>query len=421
MTAAERILQKALVTSPMDSEEWSHVQAGLRDRAFFSATVEEARVLHEARECAAAIADGRLSGSEARVAVREVLASTGHPDANKPGEQNLKNLSSRARIDLIMEQNVRESRGFVRYKEGMSTGALAAFPAQELRRVRNRKEKRDWATRWRDAGGKFFDGRMIALKTDAIWTKISRFDHPWPPFDFGSGMGVRDISRAEAIRLGVIKPEDPPPKPPVQKKNTGMNDGMESRVTFNRNDPEWANLKRTFGDQIQMDGNVVKWRGEAVRENFDPGKNFRMKLGSPSKALSEKVKLIDPQDAEELQKMGDLIMDNNFLNKKREDGQTDHRIHFTQMSEFPESKPLEIRDLELLPSIWRNPDRVYSGGSQGSYVLEIDNPDGDVMRLIVGIQKKTAGKKVFRTAPKILTFYRTTKNESLLQSTVQDR
>ena len=79
---------------------------------------------------------------------------------------------------------------------------------------------------------------MIALKTDPIWTKISRFGHPWPPFDFNSGMGVRDVSRADAIRLGVIQAADPPPKMPETKP---MNDDLEVRVTFGVNDPEWKN------------------------------------------------------------------------------------------------------------------------------------------------------------------------------------
>lgn len=45
---------------------------------------------------------------------------------------------------------------------------------------------------------------MIALKTDPIWVKISRFGQPYPPYDYGSGMGVVDVSRAEAERLGLI-------------------------------------------------------------------------------------------------------------------------------------------------------------------------------------------------------------------------
>lgn len=40
---------------------------------------------------------------------------------------------------------------------------------------------------------------MIALKSDRVWTNFSRFGRPYPPSDFGSGMGVEDIDRDEAF------------------------------------------------------------------------------------------------------------------------------------------------------------------------------------------------------------------------------
>ena len=67
---------------------------------------------------------------------------------------------------------------------------------------------------------------MIALKGDPIWAAISRFGTPWPPFDFGSGMGVEDIDWEEAVELGVLKKDDPPPK--VESKD--INDGLEGEL-----------------------------------------------------------------------------------------------------------------------------------------------------------------------------------------------
>ncbi|MBR0198127.1 MAG: hypothetical protein IJQ34_08330, partial [Kiritimatiellae bacterium] len=63
----------------------------------------------------------------------------------------------------------------------------------------------DWPKRWQKAGGKIFPGgRMIALKDDPVWVKLSVFDNPFPPFDWGSGMGLEDIGRKEAVKLGLI-------------------------------------------------------------------------------------------------------------------------------------------------------------------------------------------------------------------------
>ena len=51
--------------------------------------------------------------------------------------------------------------------------------------------------------GQIHGGRMIALKDDPVWLKISDFGHPHPPFAFGSGMDMVDISRVEAVELGL--------------------------------------------------------------------------------------------------------------------------------------------------------------------------------------------------------------------------
>jgi hypothetical protein len=62
----------------------------------------------------------------------------------------------------------------------------------------------DWKQRWAEAGGRLYGGRMIALKTDPVWVNLNRFGVPYPPYDYGSGMGVMDIDRDAAVKLGLI-------------------------------------------------------------------------------------------------------------------------------------------------------------------------------------------------------------------------
>ena len=182
MTAAEKILKKARIGSSRNSRDWNLVQAGLRDRAFISSQVESMRILHAARRMVADRAGGQLSASEIRRDLRKVIASTGYrPPEGKEG--TLQDLYSKRRLDTIIKTNVEQARGYVRHLDGMKPGAFAAFPGQELIRVRERKEKRDWATRWKNAGGQFYNGRMIALRDDPIWERISVFGNPFPPFD----------------------------------------------------------------------------------------------------------------------------------------------------------------------------------------------------------------------------------------------
>ncbi len=88
------------------------------------------------------------------------------------------------------------------YNQGQRT--LNAAPAQELYRAFSRKIPRDWIRRWSDAGGRLYGGKMIALKDDPVWYRLSDFGFPFPPFALGSGMSVRSIDRAFAMKLGLI-------------------------------------------------------------------------------------------------------------------------------------------------------------------------------------------------------------------------
>ena len=150
MTAAEKILRKALVASgpEMDSRAWNSVQAGLRDLAFLSSQVAELRLLDAWRKSSAAHAAGAADLSKLRMALRDYMAKGGM----KPGDGTIKDLFSKARLDAIIKTNVATARGFVRWQAMNTPGAYAAFPAQRLLRIRQRDHRRDWAARWKAAG-----------------------------------------------------------------------------------------------------------------------------------------------------------------------------------------------------------------------------------------------------------------------------
>ncbi len=384
MTAADKILQKALVASNIPSSEWSGIQAGLRDRAFFSAKVEELRVLHEARRLSAEVARGTLSASEFRRDMRKVLTQVGIG----PREGDITDLHSTKRLDLIRDQNVRSARGYVSWLEATTDGALIAFPCQELVRVRESKVKRNWTSRWREKGGKLFSGRMIATKSDPIWSEISAFKTPFPPFDYNSGMGLKDISRREALELGVMTEDDAP----QHRTETGFNDELSIEVSDKK---IHGRLKKTFGDQINFENGRARWRGSLIRENFARGGSFAMRLGEASSELLSMLKADSSTKAFAMSVNQPLIVTQNWLNKKRKKG-GDHRVHFAYMPDYPNDKPLTIGDIELIPSIWRKPDRVYDAG-RGDVCLELDTLEGDHFRLLVKCDKGT---------PRVMTFYR---------------
>ena len=386
MTPSERILARALAASPMKSADWSSVQAGLRDRAFFSATVDDARRLAAMREAVARVGAGGLSESQARLAIREALARTGYaPTEGKEG--GVEDLSSRRRLDLILETNVAEARGYVRYLEGTGEGALAAFPCQELVRVRDRKAKRDWATRWKGAGGALHEGRMVALKTDPIWTAISRFGHPWPPFDFNSGMGVRDVGRREAIRLGALAADAPPPKPP---KNPNFNENLAERLPEGKEREMDPFLRAAFGSQISIDGNnMARWNAGLLRQMHEGAGPAEAVLGKGRFNPAMLAKISDPAARERAAKNG-LTITRDWM-----------ETHGTK-HEAPKGTvnlPLSVGDYELIPSLWRSPDTAtwQEKGAYGRLELTLETLDGNALVLGVNLANITP-----------TTFYKTT-------------
>ncbi len=365
MTAAEKILQKALVGSGLNSKEWSGIQAGLRDRAFFSARIEEVRILAEARRMCADVADGRMDASEFRRDMRKVLDQVDY----KPAGGGIQDMRTRARLDLILDTQVRQARGWAQWKEGTTAGALAAFPAQELVRVRQVKVERKWRERWAANGGRLFGGRMVALKNDPVWTRISRFGTPWPPFDFNSGMGIEDVDWDEAVELGLLKDDDPPPK----MEDKGFNDGLSVKLPAGQERETDKMLRAAFGAQVSIDkDNVAHWNEHLIRDMLAGGGQSNAPLGKG---------LLNPKLLEKLDAGGiDPSVAGKGLTVTTEWMATHAQKHKAPKGVM--NIPLTDGDYELIPSLWRQPDAVQMH-SPGKLELSLDTLDGN--RLVLGV------------------------------------
>lgn len=253
--AISRLAGKTVVTSPWRTAEWAEIPLALRDRAFFSAGVESVAVLARARQLLdewAALNPGQAFRDRSKF-VAEMRQTLGA----MPGDSgSLTDIASRRRLELIYNFQTTQAAEYARFVVGNDPAVLEAFPCQELVRVESREVPRDWISRWQAAGGQLYGGRMIALKTDDIWTRISRFGTPFPPFDFGSGMGVADVERDEAVGLGVI-PADYTPDPD-RTPLAGFNDNLQQSIA-GLDDAGRADLKELFLDQVKIEGDTVQW------------------------------------------------------------------------------------------------------------------------------------------------------------------
>lgn len=276
--AVERMQSRTPVASLARTAQWAQVPSMLRQRAFFSAGVESANFLERTRkllEMRAGLEQMRLGNGKAVWmdrdnfidAARKIANESGLPAADGRAFGTLRDIRSLPRLKLIYEVQNEQAAEYARRKADMAPEALDAYPAFALIRVESRAVPRGepfWNDRWRQAGssvgwrGASRNGRA-ALKTSAIWQALGNlgpFGTPYPPFDWGSGMGLSDISRAEAETLGLLRPGQPMPpgeEPP------GLTQDLQARVDV---DPAIAaRMKAWFGDQVEINGGVARWRG----------------------------------------------------------------------------------------------------------------------------------------------------------------
>lgn len=353
---------KTPVGAALRSAEWEKVALGLRNRAQFTAGVENIRVpaliqqqigqiLGHWRNERGALTD-RSGFMRDLAALAEELGL--RPTDGRRG--GLQDLGSVARTELIYQQQVGQAYGFAAWKAGQDPDALDAAPAQELVRVRQSLQPRDWLTRWREAGGRLYGGRMIALKNDPVWMRISRFGTPWPPFDFNSGMWVEDVLRPEAEALGVIRPGQTPPPSPAR-----ADDFLAVDIATWTGD-ERARLKAQFGDQVEFRAGRALWQGNRIGEFVDavlsgrPPFKSALWLGNASPAAVRQAAALG------------VDLRNKRLNLEPVAIQHIARRHGPGETEASQ-RPLERLDFELIPHVWREPDRVERGDAPGDLVF----------------------------------------------------
>lgn len=266
-TAVARMHQKTPVAKQLTSAEWSDVPLALRERAFWTARFTLADTLQAMHDHIGKRLDltrvttdrGNVYANRDNfiVEMRKHLEMQGYvPPPGKAG--TLQDHSTTGRLGMIFDINTQQAQEFARFK-AETPDTLDAFPAQELFRAESRKEPRAWHARWTQAGGHLTQGRMIALKDSPVWQAISAFGTPWPPFDYQSGMDLRDISRPEAQRLGLIEPGQL-----VERPDVGFNDELKKSVE--RYEPGIVEqLLGDFGGRVRVEGGVAALIPEPVR------------------------------------------------------------------------------------------------------------------------------------------------------------
>jgi hypothetical protein len=258
---------KALLPTELTHAEMSRIRPEIRQVSTFSARTSNAEHIARLNTIVDEMIkpdkweDGATRGmttGTGRLQLKESLKAMGY-DPEEPG--TIKDLSSDQRLNLMINTNAQLAWGYGQWKEGQDETVLDLFPAQELFRLEDRKEPRDWNQIWFAAAASsdprilaaFQEtGRFIALKSSNIWMAISDFGVPYPPYKFNSGMWIQDIEREIAVDIGLMgETED------VHPLNTGFAQGYQiSLETL----PDYLQqmVLEDLGSGYKFEGGVLK-------------------------------------------------------------------------------------------------------------------------------------------------------------------
>ena len=365
--AVRRLESKTPVAADLSSAQWQEISVGLLDRAFFSARVNDIQTVAAMQSrIDDALTQNRRDGGAFMDRSRFIADMRSELGAAEGDSGKLTDITSAKRLGLIYDFNTEDAMQYGRWMTRQDPDILDAYPCDELVRIGSREVPRgyrrgakgrlievpdeSWPARWAAAGGDFVGGRMIALKDDPIWTKISRFGRPWPPFDFNSGMGREDISREEAERLGVIEPDAPAPKP----RHLEFNHNLQASIP-SASSELMAGLKSIFGDQIDVGrGGIVTWQGQRILKLYENA------LSDRSLKWSLNLGQATPEAVASAAEAGQDIAGAELVITADDIRHID-REHGAVGEDDPSQRPVTPLDLQLIPHVWRSPDEVIAG------------------------------------------------------------
>ncbi len=271
--AEQRLGQKTIVSVGLNTEGWRQIPLALRDRALFSAQIENVKFLQRMRELLndfvtgareeIILPDGSKTtalkvGSRAQFIelAREAAIAEGLGDQVDPDHSGtVRDITSAARLGLVFDVQTQSAHDYGSWKQGMQPDVLAEFPAQRF--IREVDVTTPRPLHLENEG-------VIRLKTDlGFWLSmnspsIGGFGVPWGPWGFNSGMGVEDVDRDAAEAEGLIEPGEP-----ITPAELEFNSHLKASVQGLSPDLI-ARLRATFGDQVEMRGGEIRWVGKSA-------------------------------------------------------------------------------------------------------------------------------------------------------------
>lgn len=237
----KKLVSRKLLPTTLGTKELARIPGDLKRVSVFSAKIEIADALQGINDVVKEVIRGiepkdeqtfiyegevrrkkplQLSIADAKIMLRDKFEALGVKAEDPTKVGTIQDPTSDARLDLIVRTQEALAHNYGHYISGQDETILTLWPAQELVRIGPSMVPRQWKERWAKAGGQLYKGRMVAMKDDQVWKNLGdatlfpdALGNPYPPFAFNSNMDVEDVSREDAIKLGVMSEFTPPPRP----------------------------------------------------------------------------------------------------------------------------------------------------------------------------------------------------------------
>lgn len=220
LDALKYLARRKIQAGPFNSQAWQSVAPAIRQRAFFSASVNSARVLHRFRSMLLDWQSGAVESivtptgavetafkqtglAAFRERASELLVAEGLASPQDFINDSIRNITGNARLKLIFNTNTAQAQDFAIYQQRVSDPArLNRFPAAEFVRTPGAIVPRPLHVA-NEGAVRRFDDINFWLAMNA--PEIGGFAVPWGPWGFNSYMTTFPVSRKRAERLGLVK------------------------------------------------------------------------------------------------------------------------------------------------------------------------------------------------------------------------
>ena len=291
LDALRALLRRKAAPSTFNSADWQAMGPAIRQRSFFSATINSAKVLNRMRnmllDWQAGAVDTvtnpttgaeetvyRVGGlAEFRERAGTLLVSEGLATPSDFADTRIQNVVSNARLQLVFTTNTEQAQTFADWQmRVMNPRTLNRWPAARFERRPGAVTSRDRHVAAEGEVRRYDDFEFWLFQNAA---DIGGFEVPWGPFGFNSYMRQEPVRRDEAERLGLVRPGEVLVPPDLTRFGVSLparlNSGVEATV-----DDLPPDLRREAIDRVtaRLGPNAVDANGNITLDALKRARNL---------------------------------------------------------------------------------------------------------------------------------------------------